>query len=90
MRGKICFALLISLLLSLLFMPLAVSADDGKSIIKGMVQAPAEYSVGNCLNCLIYGIWELDRYWLIPGYGNIVDRMWVYPSWVFYRILPIG
>ena len=51
MRTKIGVTLLISLLLSMLFMPLAVAADGGKSIIKEMVQSPAYYSVENCIFC---------------------------------------
>ena len=45
MKHRISAVLLLSLMLSMVFMPLSVSADEGKSIIKSMVQAPEDYSV---------------------------------------------
>ena len=46
MKQRIIAILILTLMLSMLFMPLAVSADSGKSIIKEMVKAPGDYSVG--------------------------------------------
>ena len=84
MKHRIGAFLMLSLMLSMLFIPLAVSADDGKSIIKGMVQAPADYSVG--INHYDYVIWAL----LGRGYLNYWDayhRYAVYmPDWVFWRL----
>ena len=90
MKYRFSVVLLLSLLLSMLFMPLAVSAEDGKSIIKEMVQSPEDYSVGRLDPIFLkYGIWDIDRHWLIPGYFNMADRYWQYmPSRVFYRLSP--
>ena len=46
MKSKIIVTLLISLLLSMLLIPVPIGANDGKSILKEMVQAPSDYSVG--------------------------------------------
>ena len=79
MKHRISAVLLLSLMLSMLFIPLAVTADDGKSIIKGMVQAPTDYSVG----ITPYSIPSLDRNWAINYW---MDRPLMYlPSWVFNR-----
>jgi len=84
MMGKIGVTLLISLLLMILFIPLAVAADDGKSIIKEMVQAPADYSVS--ISAPPYAIFEIDRF-IMSGYGDIDGRSFMYmPNWVFLRI----
>ena len=66
-------------------MPLAVTANGGKSIIKGMVQGPTDYSVG--LNPEDYAIWALTgRAYL--GYEHAYARIGVYylPDWVFWRL----
>ena len=85
MKHRISVALVLSLMLSMLFMPLAVSADDDKSIVKEMVQAPGDYSVGG-LTSYIYGIEELDRYYN-PGY--MMSRPYIYlpSSWAFGRLM---
>ena len=90
MKYRIGAVLLLSLMLSMLFMPLAVSADDSKSIIKEMVQSPQEYGVGVLDPIFLkYGIWDIDRHWSIPGYYNMADRYWQYmPSRVFIRLSP--
>ncbi len=86
MRNKIGVTLLISLMLSLSFMPLVVAADDGKSIIKEMVQAPADYSVST------NPIWMDDRFYRIYGgdgipFGwNEFLRGWYYLDNRLYRI----
>ncbi|GAG46756.1 unnamed protein product [marine sediment metagenome] len=83
MKYRIGISLTLFLLISMLFMPLAVSADDGKSIIKEMVQAPADYSVGLIISP--YAIFEIDRF-IMSGYGDIDGRLFMYPNWVFLRI----
>ena len=71
-------------MISMLFMPIAVTADDGKSIIKEMVQAPADYDVSlNPWDYKIIHLWGRG-----VGY-DIYDRIWVYyPDWVFFRLSP--
>ena len=88
MKYKIVAILMLSLMLSMLLMPLAVAADDGKSIIKEMVQAPADYSVGNGI-LSPYGFYELLGRGIL-GYGDAYGRIDVYypPNWAFLR-LPI-
>jgi hypothetical protein len=83
MKYKISAVLMLSLMLSMLFMPLAVAADDGKSIIKGMVQAPGDYSVG-LITPSKYAIHELDRD-LSPGY--YMSRYNMYFPWAFLRLV---
>lgn len=82
MKHKISAILMLSLMLSMTFMPMAVSADDGKSIIKDMVQAPSDYSVG-------ITIWDyiFDDFWGrgYLGYMDAYDRAW-YPPWKFFRL----
>ena len=86
MKYKISAVLLSSLMLSVLLMPVAFAADDGKSIIKGMVQAPADYSVSG-IPANPYIILDMNRHWAIPGYIDIADRQDVYwPNWVFLRL----
>ena len=46
MKYRIGAVLMLSLMLSMLLMPLSVSADDCKCIIKERVQAPEDFSVG--------------------------------------------
>ena len=46
MKFKISVSLLVSLLFMMLLIPVSIGADDGKSILKEMVQAPEDYSVG--------------------------------------------
>ena len=86
MKHRISAVLIMSLMLSILLLPPAVSAEYGKSIIIGMVQAPADYSVGLIPDN--YGILDLwGRY--VPAYWDVYDRIVVYlPNWVFLRILP--
>ena len=86
MKHRISAVLMLSLMLSMLFMPLAVSADDGKSIIKEMVQTPADYSIGLDQNDYaivdLYGRYYLDNNW------DTYSRVNVYwpPNWVFWRL----
>ena len=82
MKYRISVVLLLSLMLSMLFMPMVVAADDGKSIIKGMVQAPADYSVGISSE---YIFWELDRDWP-PSKGYAMSRYYLYSPWAFWRL----
>ena len=84
MKHRISVILILSLMLSMLFIPLAVSAQEGKSIIKDMVQAPADYIVG--FDQWKYGIVNLwDRYFM--GYNDSYNRINVYyPDWVFWRL----
>ena len=52
-------------MLSMTFIPLSVSADDSKSIVKEMVQSPADYSVGispNDYNYIDMGRWSMSGY----------------------------
>ena len=83
MKHKISAILILSLILSMLLMPLAVSADNGKSIIKNMVQAPADYSVG--INPDDYIIWDLYGRGVL-GYSAAYYRAVMnLPDWVFLR-----
>ena len=88
MKHRIIAVMLLSLMLSMLFMPLAVIADDSKSIIKGMVQAPADYSVG--FTKFDYGFLHLYGRYHLGGYLDAYDRVWVYwpLEWVFWRLPP--
>ena len=72
-------------MLSMIFMPLVVSADSGKSIIKEMVQTPADYSVGNGI-ISPYGFYDLLGMGYL-GYGHAYGRVFMnMPDWVFFRI----
>ena len=85
MKYRISAFLLLSLMLSMLFMPLAVTADGGKSIIKEMVQTPGEYSVGNGLISPYTFLDLLGRGGL--GYFDAYNRAFMYmPDWVFWRL----
>ena len=81
MKYKLSVVMLLSLMLSMLFMPIVVAADDGKAVVKEMVQAPADYGVGLTLSPYI--LWELDRD-LSPGYH--MSRYNIYQTWVFLRL----
>ena len=84
MKHKISAILMLSLMLSMILMPMAVSADNGKSIIKNMVQAPTDYSVG-----LEPGDYEIDDLVRVDmsGYYDIENRYMVYLwGWVFWRL----
>jgi hypothetical protein len=81
MKHKISAILMLSLMLSMLLMPMAVSADTGKSIIKEMVQAPTDYSVGG--GGSPYYIPGLER---MVQTGYEMSRFFVYNQWVFVRI----
>ena len=65
MRGKIGVAILVSLLLSMLLVPVSIGSEGDKAVIKEMVQAPADYSVS-----LVPGDYLItgDRY-----YRNVDD-----------------
>ena len=83
MKQKITAILMLSLMLSMIFMPLSVSANDGKSIVKEMVQAPTDYSVG--INPDNYIIWDLYGRGVL-GYSAAYYRAVMnLPNWVFLR-----
>ena len=85
MKYRIITVMLLSLMISMLFMPLAVAADDSKSILKEMVQAPADYSVGSMFNPYVF--WDLWGRGFLGGYDDTYDRIGVYyPDWVFWRL----
>ena len=88
MEYRISAVLLVSLMLSMLFMPLAVAADDGKSIIKEMVQAPADYSVGIIIFIPPYSFWELDRHW--PNNGYDINRPGSFPFLRLFFFIILG
>ena len=50
MKSRIIMALLLSLLLVSLIVPLSGAAEGDKVAIKEMVQAPGDYSVGTCFD----------------------------------------
>ena len=85
MEHRTIAILLLSLMLSMLVMPLAIAIEDSKSVIKGMVQSPADYSVG--LKPWDYRIWALTGR-LFLDYDRAYDRIEVYypPNWVFWRL----
>ena len=86
MKYRISVVLLLSLMLSMLFIPMAVAADDGKSIIKEMVQSPADYCVGNGFLSPYTFLELLGRGSL--GYYHAYDRAFMsIPDWFFWRLL---
>ena len=80
MRSKIGVALLSLLLLSVLAVPMAGAVDNGKSIIKEMVQAPTDYSVGMGGP---FHIMELDRQW---SHSYMMFRHFMYSPGAFHRL----
>ena len=87
MKSKISAVLMLSLMLSMIFMPLTVAADGGKSIVKEMVQAPVDYSFVFIPSDYTFNGALLGRL-LQPGYYDIYDRMYVYSpaDLVFLRL----
>ena len=88
MKQRISAVLMLSLMLSMLLLPLSASADTGKSIVKEMVQSPADYSVNNGNYFFTpYSFWELF------GRAELGDERAYYrimtywpPDWVFLRL----
>ena len=87
MKHRITAVILLSLMLSMLFMPLSVLADDGKSIIKEMVQTPADYSEGVFIPSP-YLFWELDRH--APNNGYDINRPGSFPFWRLSFFIILG
>ena len=85
MRKKIGVTFILFVLLGTMAMPMVIAADSDKTIIKEMVQAPAEYSVS--LMPDDYLMHWAERYY--TNYDDYPRHVW--SDYRFYRLgMPNG